>query len=210
MSFLRPLLSLCGLAALWISPLAAADNDLRLSRTLVPDEYASAGLSQLSSDQVAILDALVRRDIAAAERPLRSKETRAAKFSDRLTEDERKNSGLTLLSKEQLARVDEYVARLSPTEAGGSGRFVATSGDPSGVVTTRELKRSPEIHGSISLLYGVGSGGYSERGGSMVLTYEDPSGLALAVGYSEIHAKGGYLRRGCRGHYNDFPGLAPW
>jgi hypothetical protein len=57
------------------------------------------------------------------------------------------------------------------------------------------LRRAPEIHGSITLLYGQGSDGYSERGGAMVLTYDDPSGISLAVGYSEIRTKGGH------GHY---------
>jgi hypothetical protein len=188
----------------------AADNDVRLSRTLVPDEYAAAGLGQLNSDQVAVLDALVRRDIAAAERAVKTKETRAENFSARLTDDERKNAGLTALSKDQVAYIDAYVARLSPTEAGGSGQFVAGARDESGAVVTRDLKRAPEIHGSVSLMYGAGRGGYSERGGSMVLTYEDPSGIALAFGYSEIRTKGGYLRRGCREPYRDFVGIPPW
>jgi hypothetical protein len=62
-----------------------------------------------------------------------------------------------------------------------------------------ERKKEREIHGSFSLSYGVGSGGYSEKSGSMVLTMEDPAkGYSVSVGYTETHTKGGvpyYLYR---------------
>ena len=44
-----------------------------------------------------------------------------------------------------------------------------------------------------------GSGGYSEKSGSMVLNLEDPvKGYSISIGYSETHTKGGvpyYLYR---------------
>ena len=77
-------------------------------------------------------------------------------------------------------------------------------------ITAKKLQRGPEIHGSITLLYGQGSGGYSERGGSMVLTYEDPSGISLAVGYSEIKTEGGHFYRDYRYRRDPFyDGFAP-
>ena len=130
----------------------------------------------------------------------KTREPRAARFSERLTADERKNSGLSLLSEAQLARLDDYVARLSTPPSNGSG-FSSSNGRTGEVVTSTSLRRAPEIHGMISLMYGVGSGGYSERGGAMVLTYDDPSGLSLAVGYSEIRTKGGYYYRDCRDRF---------
>jgi len=65
-------------------------------------------------------------------------------------------------------------------------------------ITTMTLRRQPEIHGSISLMYGAGSGGYNEYGGAVTLSYEDPNGFALAVGYSEIRSNGGYYYRDWR------------
>jgi len=66
-------------------------------------------------------------------------------------------------------------------------------------IVPTERKKDRGIHGSFSLSYGVGSGGYSEKSGSMVLTLEDPAkGFSLSVGYSETHTKGGvpyYLYR---------------
>ena len=44
----------------------------------------------------------------------------------------------------------------------------------------------------------MGSGGYSEKSGSMVLTMEDPEKrYSITVAYSETHIKGG------KGYYRD-------
>jgi hypothetical protein len=60
-------------------------------------------------------------------------------------------------------------------------------------VTPTERKKEREIHGAFSLSYGFGSGGYSEKTGSMVLNLEDPDrGYSITVGYSESHVKGGH------------------
>ena len=205
----RKLYALMACLALFAGRMYATD-DIRLSRTLIPDEFAAAGLTQLSSDQIAILDALVRPDIADATRATRTKEARAARFSERLTADERKNSGLAELAPEQLTQLDNFVARLSSPESGGNGQFVSRDTGRTDVFTARSLRRAPEIHGSISLMYGAGSGGYSERGGAMTLSYEDPSGLSVEVGYAEVHSKGGYYRDYCRSGFRDPFGLRPW
>jgi hypothetical protein len=181
---------------------ASYSSDLRLSRTLIPDEYADAGLKQLTSDQVGILDALVRRDIEASKRTVSSKEPRAERFSERLTSDERNNAGLTSLSESQLEKLDNYVARLTAPVGSMIGSFA--TGETNGpYVSVKTLKRAPEIHGAVSLMYGVGSGGYSERGGAMVLTYDDPSGISVAFAYSEIRTKGGSYYRHCDEGFHD-------
>jgi hypothetical protein len=192
--------------ATWLSAGVAADDaDSRFSKSLTPGEITASGISRLSADQVAILDALVRRDVAAAH--FTYKTPRAVRFSDRLTADERQNSGLAALSTEQLAEIDAYVQRLQPAPPGSwtasaSSSGTATSGSAGTSVTAMSLRRKPQIHGEVSLMYGAGSGGYSEYGGSMVLTYDDPDhNYAIAVGYSEIHTKGGYWRNRC--YYDD-------
>ena len=206
------LLTLVALGACFLSFAITthASQDVRLSRTLIPSEYEDSGLKQLTSDQVAILDALVRRDSANDERKPAG-EPRSPRFSERLTSDERTNAGLTLLTESQLAKLDDYVARLSAPLGSPTGSFSYRHGPKGPYLSAKTLKRAPEIHGSISLMYGEGSDGYSERGGAMVLTYDDPSGISLAVGYSEIRTKGGHFYRDYyRDRYYDPFDLRRW
>ena len=176
--------------------LRAAD-DARFTRTLNGEDFTAAGLNLLSSDQIAVLDALVRRD-ASKLATMRPSQPRPDRFSDRITADEQKNAGLGSLNGEQLKRLDEkvqqFVSPAPPVQIG------ATSGELSGSssIQSAKLRRELEVHGSVSLMYGVGSHGYSEKGGAMVLSVEDPvSGLALAVGYSEVRTSGGRFLSRC-------------
>ena len=60
-------------------------------------------------------------------------------------------------------------------------------------LTPTERKTEREIHGAFSLSYGLGSGGYSEKTGSMLLTMEDPARrFSISFGYTESHVKGGH------------------
>lgn len=200
---LRTLLALASCLVAFSTSLLGSD-DVRLSRTLIPSEYEDAGLKQLGSDQIAVLDALVRRDTASSLRGVSADTPRPARFSERLTLNERTNSGLALLSEAQVMKLDGYVARLTAPVGSGSWSFAAGQSSTGPRITTKKLERGPEIHGSITLMYGQGSGGYSERGGAMVLTYDDPSGISLAVGYSEIKTEGGHYYRDFRHHRDRF------
>jgi hypothetical protein len=182
-----------------------AAEDVRFSKTLSADESAALGVAQLSSDQLAVLDALVRRDIDRADYV--AKQSRAQRFSQRLSENERRNAGLDTLAEAQLAELDRTVERLMPPPRTGQ-TFVA-SGSKAGPysVPSVKLRREPEIHGAVTLMVGVGSHGYSEYGGAAEFTYYDPTNkFALTVGYAETHAKGGHSGRVC---YDPFwrPGL---
>ena len=199
----RKLLTLASCLVAFTTALPGAE-DIRLSRTLIPSEYADSGLKQLSSDQVAVLDALVRRDAAANLRAATAEASRPARFSERLTPDERTNAGFALLNETQVVTLDGYVARLIAPVGSSSGSFAAGQGGTGPRIITKKLQRGPEIHGSITLMYGQGSDGYSERGGAMVLTYDDPSGISLAVGYSEIRSEGGHYYRDFRHHRDRF------
>lgn len=194
---LRPLVLLMLTLVLAVtSSLGASPDEARFTRTLTSEDFAAAGLNLLSSDQIAILDALVRRDETKLA-VMRPSQPRPDRFSDRITIDERKSAGLSALSEPQLKLLDEKVQRfVSPAPASQLG--VSSTGTlPSGSIKSVKLRRELEVHGSVSLMYGVGSHGYTEKGGAMVVSVEDPaSGLAIAVGYSEIHASGGrYLTR---------------
>lgn len=177
---------------------AFAATGARFTRSLTANESASLGLSRLNSDQVAVLDALVRRDIdykpaAASPKP-------AERFSVRLTADELRNSGLASLTDAEREQVDRMIQQFEHPIPLATSSSSLGSGRPANLslLTENKLERAPEIHGSMSLLYGVGSGGYSERGGAIELSYEDPKGFAIGVGYSEVHSKGGYYDQYCR------------
>lgn len=180
----------------------AAGDDGRFSGSLTAAERAAAGLPKLSSDNIAVIDALARRDTAARTS---STPSGGATFSLRLTADERRIAGLALLSAAEVAQLDALVeraqtARLARTLLAPPA-FLAR---PSRAVEPREKKTEREIHGSFSLSYGVGSGGYSEKTGAMNLSFEDPArGLTINVGYSESHIKGG------RGYYREIPYALP-
>lgn len=184
------------LLALFVAvPLRAAAPDVRFSQVLSREDRAAAGLGSLSSDEVAVIDALVRRDTArvGAAKP---DEVTAPQFSARLTADERRTAGLEKLKGAEIAKLDELIerqqsAKLARTLLAPPAYLSRTSR-----VTPTEKKKEREIHGSFSLSYGFGSGGYSEKTGSMVLTMEDPDrGYSISIGYSESHIKGGSVYR---------------
>jgi hypothetical protein len=170
--------------------------DTRFSQALTASESTEAGLKRLSSDQIAVIDALVRRDLARQIAASPDTPTPTTRFSQRLTADERRTAGLTLLTEAELPRFDAFVERYA-----SAGRTRALLGPPVFVAASprlrpTETKTTPEIHGSFSLGMGWGSGGSSEKTGSMELHYTDPvRGFSVSVGYSEIHMKGPYIYR---------------
>jgi len=188
----RMFLLAAALLAVALTATAWATDLVRFSQALTAEQRVVTGLDQLTSDQLAVLDALVRHDDAYAV-PSTLAHPRPARFSQRLNADERRNAGLTRLSIDQLARLDALVEQRVPL------RVPAVVSASAVTTPTVEVERvRPQIHGEVTLGMGWGSGGYSEMGGSMVLDYSDPAhGLDLLMGYSEVHTKGSYLYRGC-------------
>jgi hypothetical protein len=206
---LRSLFTLVCFTSLVCTSAFAADES-RFTKALAPAETAQLGLEKLSSDQVAVLDALVRKDAAAALN-VRPNKPRAARFSQRISEDERRNAGLTLLDASQLSQLDDRIEKFIAPPAAEEGGYSVVSAPGSTIYTPRSLRREPEIHGSVTLVYGVGSHGYSERGGAMTLSYEDPENhFAVAVSYAEMHTKGDYIGRYCRDGFGRWPGDRGW
>jgi hypothetical protein len=174
---------------------ATAQVSSRFTRSLGVAELKEAGLDRLNSDQAAVLDALVRRD-AGTNRT--EDEKVAANFSQRLTADERKNCGLAQLTAAELARADALVERYESAILARQLLAAPPLIARSRTVNPEEAKPSREIHGTFSLSYGWGKGGYSEKSGSMVVRMEDPAhGLTVSVGYAETQLKGagGYIYR---------------
>jgi hypothetical protein len=170
-------------------------QDGRFSKVLTAGERTDAGIGRLSSNQLAVLDALVRLDLRTRARP-DSVHPAPARFSQRLSAEERRNAGLDLLTGAELARVDTLVAAFEsgPTPVAGVNS-VLRNGE-------RMAKDPlPEIHGTISFTAGAGSGAYTEMGGAITLDYYDPAhDFSVFFGYGEMHTKGPSLfRDGARG-----------
>lgn len=174
----------------------------RFSQTLSATELKETGAGRLTSDQLAVIDALVRRDLGKQLAPRRGDPPPAARFSQRLTDNERFTAGFATLSASELERLDTLIGRYD-TAALAPTLLAPPVFVPAGIrLRPTETRTGPEIHGSISLSYGVGKG-YDERTGGMTLSYEDPARrFSVVVGYSESHIKGNipYYRDGYGGY----------
>jgi hypothetical protein len=188
---LRTSLALGCLIACAFSASTSRADDRRFSSTLSVTESAQIGLPRLSSDQLAVLDALVRKDVVIAEADPSPTIPRAALFSQRLTAEERRLAGFTLLSETEIAQIDAGVERFEHPAPFSSA--LTDQSPRKSNLTSVMLRRAPEIHGSVTLMVAGGSGGYSAYGGAINLSYYDPvRRFAIDVGYSEIRSSGGY------------------
>jgi hypothetical protein len=182
----------------WLLVLAAAvaqASDVRFSQALSAEDRTAAGLPRLTSDEVAVIDALVRRD-TGTRAGTDAKDPTPATFSQRLNANERRAAGLAKLGPAELPKLDAFVARHQSARLARSLLAPPSYVTRPSRVTPTETKKGRQIHGSYSLSFGFGSGGYSEKSGSMMLTLEDPErGFSISVGYSETHTKGGYIYR---------------
>ncbi len=186
----RIILALGCLVACSLFTATSRADDRRFSSTLSPTEPTQSVMTRLSSDQLAVVDALVRKDLVIAEADPTPTVPRASQFSQRISADERRAAGFALLSETEIAQLDASVERfVHPTV---SASFTEQSGKTTNL-TSVMLRRAPEIHGSVTLMVAGGSGGYSAYGGAINLSYYDPvRRFTIEVGYSEIRSKGGY------------------
>ncbi|QYM79947.1 hypothetical protein K0B96_04840 [Horticoccus luteus] len=158
-----------------------SDPSRRFSQSLSVESRTSAGLPHLDSDEVAILDALVRRDSAAPD----AQRATAATFSQRLSADEYRHAGLGHLTAGQLVNLDALIAMHESAPAAtprltDSLPRASTSG-------VSEKLPARELHGAVFLEVGGGRG-FSERAGGIALRLEDPARhMAISVGYTERH-----------------------
>ena len=165
-------------------------QDGRFSKTLTAPERTDAGLESLSADQLAVLDALIRRDAKINLAPDAAHPV-PARFSQRISLEERASAGLDSLSETELVRLDAWVTRQS---SGNLPSVVSRATRPA--MSPESSSPAPEIHGMVSFTFGAGQGGYREMGGYMMLDYQDPAhGLDLLVGYGEMRTSGPFIGR---------------
>lgn len=172
-------------------PIRAAGDDIRFSQSLGPTERAATGVERLNSDQLAILDALVRREVASRLDADTETGKSPGRFSARLTTGERTNTGLATLTPDQLARLDTAVQRHS---AGDLARTLLAPpvfvSHRTAARSTRDAQKGLDVHGSVTLSYGWGNG-YNVKSGSMIVNMTDPAQrYSITLGYGESHISG--------------------
>jgi hypothetical protein len=165
---------------------AAAEDDMRFSATLSATQRAEAGLAQLTDDNVAVIDALVRQEETTLRR--RGARTLFGSFSQRRSAHEREIAGFARLAPAQLARLDELIAARTSTTLPQLSAAVGTSPLR---LQPAERKSPLEIHGAVTLTYGWSNAG-SFRGGEMVVNIRDPArpNFSLTLSYAEYRGKG--------------------
>jgi len=192
-AFLAPVFFLVLSACLTSAPARASDDpadlaDPKFSSTLSPDQLKQTGLDQLSTDNVAVIDALVRLDVAALR--LRNNNIRSTRFTERRTDHERDIAGLDHLTADQLRKLDQFVALRIPAPVIPLGADLSNASVSLDAAPIPFKRPAPEIHGSFTLTYGWGKGG-SIKGADSVITYVDPSHrFSLSVGYSQYSGSG--------------------
>jgi hypothetical protein len=190
MNRMRAFVGLLVMALTSAAGIAATPSDVKFSATLTPEQRSQAGLAQLTADNVAVIDGLVRQDEAASK--FKDNDVDHTRFSERRTPREREIAGLAHLNATQLAALDQMVKRRingPETESVGSITTTPVVIAASGVEAIT-YRRQLEIHGEMSYTYGRSSAG-SFQGGELVLTYDDPADrFSVLVAYSEYHGKG--------------------
>ncbi|MDO8539081.1 MAG: hypothetical protein Q7S40_01460 [Opitutaceae bacterium] len=168
----------------------AADGIVRFTQALSVPERAECGVNRLTSDQAAVLDALVRREAGSRVAASAESTTATKPFSKRLTADERRLTGMNGLSATEITKLDALIERHANANVARTLLAPPVYIRRSAPVEPVEKDDRRQIHGTFSLSYGWGKGGYSERTGAMMMNYDDPAGrYSIAIGYSETHVK---------------------
>lgn len=153
--------------------------------TLSADQQTAAGLAKLSTPERSALDQFVAMELSQVRQG--EWQDLTGPFVSRRTDVERKSAGLDRLSPAELTRLNELVtaalsARPKPKERPRIKDSEVFNPAP-----------KPELHGSISLMYGRGAGGRDFHGSSLSLDYFDPvNGFGLYVGVASFTGKGFY------------------
>lgn len=187
-------------AFLVATPMAVRAQQLRFSRLLSAGEFKQAGLERLSSDQLAVLDALVRQD-AQTDAESAPGRPPGGLFTERLATDEAHAAGINLLSGLERASLNSFVFQYENAQPSDP-----SSGPGRSALDPDFRHPQPEVHGMISLTYGVGSGGFHEVGGAMAVSIDDPAhGVSLYLAYGESRGRGPWPSRCWEWQSPDWP-----
>lgn len=168
-------------ALLAVAPLPAAEGGF--TATLTSAQQSAAGLTRLSAEEQIALNTLVAREVTLARQG--NVKAFAGTFSSRRRPEERTAAGLDRLSASEIETLDQCVAA-----AIAAGPVPPTAPQK---LQDKDVARKDrlEVHGTVSLAYGWGSGGREMRAGSLYTTIHDrETGTTLGLGLSRISGDG--------------------
>jgi hypothetical protein len=184
----------------WATALRAAPAEAHFIDSLSPTEQTASGIAKLSAGERSALDDQIAREIALARQG--DVVAFAKSFNERRTSAQVDAAGLATLSPGERAQLDVLIARAVARRPAADITRFSNKSSSEGVET---VTYRPQLHGEVSLTYGMASGGRNFYGGSFTTIYDDPAhNLTVAFTYSEFHGKGllpscggepaGYLR----------------
>lgn len=177
------------LGILAAAPVSATSIMGRFSKSLKPADVKACGIDRLSKDQIAALDDLIQRQDAVAA----SATAPLPPFSKRLTAEEYRAAGMDRLTEAEVVRIDDLVMLREKEFFAAARRAVPAPGPVPASPETSVVASgpTPELHGSVTVGMGWGSGGTSDRFGAVESTYTDPAhGFSIDVGVAEGSEKG--------------------
>jgi hypothetical protein len=185
--FVRACLPLTAALAL-LATAVRADEPAAFTAQLDAADRAAAGLAKLSPAQLAALDTQIAREITVARQG--DVVAFARSFMARRTGDQLTAAGLVALTPAERTALDTIVARaVAQRPAVVVKTLAAKAKEDDAVVETVTYK--PQLHGEVSLTYGMASGGRNFYGGAFTTVYDDPQhNFTAAFTYAEFHGKG--------------------
>lgn len=173
---IRSAVMLTGLLAVMGMPMVAAVSGSFTDR-LSDEQKTAAGLKNLTSTELTVLDQLVADDIASNRRS--SAPALSDRYSQRYSESQSHAAGLDRLTVGEINRLDELIASAIAIAPQPRERPRLRGGD------ILSEKGRLQVHGGLSFTYGMASGGRDYRAGSAWVSYFDPvTGLGLSFSYS--------------------------
>ncbi len=174
--------------ALLISPARAGTSAL-FTAQLDATDHAAAGLTKLSADQRAALDAQIERELTVARQGDVVAFSRS--FLQRRTSDQTAAAGLAALNPAERATLDRFVARAVAQRPAVIVPTLATGAKKADDTVIETVTYKPQLHGEVTLTVGTAGSGRTFYGGSFTTVYDDPQrNFSVGFTYAEYHGKG--------------------
>jgi hypothetical protein len=168
---------------------AARASEFGFSDGLSAQEKAACGISKLTAQEVAALNALVGHDVTLARQGGVTGFSSA--FSARHAARELAAAGIARLSETERSSLDSLAARAVAIGPSPMQTFEYVPPPPVPPETLVPAPLAAEVHGDLSFTVGRGGRGSSVYGSSMDLFVTDPSGrFTVGIGFSDYRGRG--------------------
>lgn len=166
---------------LGLAPVVSRAGDSGFTATLSAEQQTNSGLAKLSPDETTALNTLVAREVAAARSG--GVQAFAGTFVSRRQPAERAQAGLDRLTTVE----QEFLNTFAAAALAAGPVWSVPASKLTQIDTSVKDPRQLEVHGSVSLMYGWGSGGREMKGGAIDLRFTDPAGrYSLDLRYLRI------------------------